>query len=202
MKSKSNFSLRIFIIIALFAVACAIFAVRMVNIIATSERNIIVTDTYERREPIHALRGEIYDRNGVKLVGNSYSYNLVLDYDAMAITQVLRNKDILTLVDILDKFGEELASDRSSFPFVGTYPNYSYSADAKDPDSAVYRKLLKRIAENELETGSDKPKNQLTVSYLAEFYKSHPDEFPTEQEIIDWYLQRYRRLRVHCLQKQ
>ena len=194
MKSKSNFSLRIFLIIGLFAVACAIFAVRMVNIIATSERNIIVTDTYERREPIHALRGEIYDRNGNKLVGNSYSYNLVLDYDAMAITQVLRSKDILTLMNTLDKFGVELASDGSSFPFVGTYPNYSYSADAKDPDSAVYRKLLKRIAENELETGSDKPKNQLTVSYLAEFYKSNPDEFPTEQEIIDWYLQRYRML--------
>ena len=194
MKSKSNFSLRIFLIIALFAVACAIFAVRMVNIIATSERNIIVTDTYERREPIHALRGEIYDRNGNKLVGNSYSYNLVLDYDAMAITQVLRNKDILTLMSILDKFNVDPASDGSSFPFVGTYPNYSYSADAKDPDSAVYRKLLKRIAENELETGSDKPKNQLTVSYLAEFYAANPDEFPSEQEIIDWYLQRYRML--------
>lgn len=194
MKSKSNFSLRIFLIIALFAVACAIFAVRMVNIIATSERSIIVTDTYERREPIHALRGEIYDRNGNKLVGNSYSYNLVLDYDAMAITQVLRNKDILTLMSILDKFDVEPASDGSSFPFVGTYPNYTYSAQAKDPNSTVYRKLLKRIAENELETNSEKPKNQLTVSYLAEFYAANPDEFPTEQEIVDWYLQRYRML--------
>ena len=194
MKSKSNFSLRIFLIIALFAVACAIFAVRMVNIIATSERSIIVTDTYERREPIHALRGEIYDRNGNKLVGNSYSYNLVLDYDAMAITQVLRNKDILTLMSILDKFDVEPASDGSSFPFVGSYPNYTYSAQARDPNSTVYRKLLKRIAENELETNSEKPKNQLTVSYLAEFYAANPDEFPTEQEIVDWYLQRYRML--------
>lgn len=194
MKSKNSFSLRIFLIIALFALFCAIFAVRMINISATSERDIIVTDTYERREPIRALRGEIYDRNGVKLVGNVYSYNLVLDYDAMAITQVLRNKDILTLNTALEKFGIEPASDGSSFPFTGTYPNYTYSAEARNTDSSVYRKLLKRIAENELETDSEKPKNQLTVSYLADFYKSNPDEFPSEQEILDWYLQRYRML--------
>ena len=194
MKSKNTFSLRIFIIIALFVLFCTVFTVRMINVAATSERDIIVTDTYERREPILAQRGEIFDRNGNKLVGNLYSYDLVLDYDAMAVSQPLRNRDILTLMGALDKFGVVPASDGSSFPFVGTYPNYSYSADAKNPDSQVYRKLLKRIAENELETDSEKPKDQLTVSYLAEFYAKNPDEFPAEKEIIDWYLQRYRML--------
>lgn len=194
MRSKNTFSLRIFIIIALFALFCTVFTVRMINIAATSERDIIVTDKYERREPILAQRGEIFDRNGNKLVGNLYSYDLVLDYDAMAVTQPLRNRDILTLMGALDKFGVILASDGSSFPFVGTYPNYSYSAEAKNPDSEVYRKLLKRIAENELETDSEKPKDQLTVSYLAEFYAKNPGEFPTEKEIMDWYLQRYRML--------
>ena len=194
MRSKGNFSFRVFLIISLFALFCLIFAVRMINICATSERDIIVTDTYERREPILALRGEIFDRNGKKLVGNVYSYNLVLDYDAMAITQVLRSRDILTLLDALDQFGLSTASDGSSFPFVGSYPNFTYSAEARDPNSDVYRKLLKRIAENELETNSGVPKNELTVSHLTEFYAAHPEEFPSENEIIDWYLQRYRML--------
>ena len=53
------------------------------------------------------MRGEIFDRNGKKIVGNSYTYDLVLDYDAMAATQLLRNYDILELLDALDKLEAE-----------------------------------------------------------------------------------------------
>ena len=188
--SKNKFYIRVFCVLAIFLLICAIFVIRMINICATAESNKINTGTYERREPINAVRGEIYDRNGKKLVGNTYSYDFVLDYDAMAATHLLRNYDILELLDALEAQGATRA-DSSSFPFDGVYPDYTYSSEARDTDSNVYFRLLKRIAENELETESEKPKNQLTVSYLAEFYAANPDKFPTESELLEWYTNRY-----------
>ncbi len=188
--SRNKFYVRVFCVMAVFVLICAIFVIRMINICATADSGKITTGTYERREPISAVRGEIYDRNGKKLVGNTYTYDFVLDYDAMAATQLLRNHDILDILDALDTLGVT-RNDSESFPFDGVYPNYTYSAEARDQNSTVYYRLLKRIAENELEKDSEKPKNQLTVSYLAEFYAANPDEFPTEAELIEWYLPRY-----------
>ena len=187
---KNKFYIRVFCVMALFLLICAIFVIRMVNICITADSQKITTGTYERREPISAVRGEIYDRNGKKLVGNTYSYNFVLDYDAMATTQLLRNGDILQILNSLDTLGVA-QNDSGSFPFDGVYPNYTYSVEARNPDSNIYYRLLKRIAENELETDSDVPKNELTVSHLAEFYAANPDKFPTESELLAWYLPRY-----------
>ena len=192
MSSKNKFSFRILFVLGIFLVVCVIFAIRMVNICATAEPGQISTGTYERREPIQAVRGEIYDRNGKKLVGNVYTYDLVLDYDAMAATQLLRNYDILKItnaLDFLDK-SDEIGGD--SFPFKGTYPNYTYTEEALDKDSDIYYRLLKRIAENELEDDSGVAKDQLTVSHLASFYETNPDKFPSEDEIVSWYLERYK----------
>ncbi|MGM9644609.1 MAG: peptidoglycan D,D-transpeptidase FtsI family protein [Eubacteriales bacterium] len=191
MRYKNKFSFRVFCVVAVFLLACVIFAVRMISICASAEPGKIDTGTYERREPINAVRGEIYDRNGKKIVGNTYTYDLVLDYDAMAATQLLRNYDILKLLGALDAMKAEDKMGESSFPFEGAYPNYKYSSEALDTESNIYYRLLKRIAENELETDSEKPKNQLTVSYLDEFYRQNPDKFPTEDEIVDYYIKRY-----------
>ncbi len=188
---RDKFSFRILCVIALFLLLCVVFVIKMVNICATAEPEKIITDTYDRREPIAAVRGEIYDRNGKKLVGNTYTYSLMLDYDAMAATQLERNYDILKLLGAVDALSAGDKLPESSFPFDGTYPNYTYSDEAKNVDSNIYYRLLKRIAENELEDGSDRPKDQLTVSFLAEFYSSSPEEFPSEGEIVEWYLERY-----------
>lgn len=191
---KNKFSLRVFCIMGVFIAICAIFVIRMINICATAEPGEISTGTYERREPIAAVRGEIYDRNGKKLVGNVYTYSFVLDYDAMAATQLERNYDILKILGALDELGHSDKISGDSFPFDGKYPNYTYSQDAKNTDSDIYYRLLKRIAENELETDADKPRNELTVSYLADFYSKNPDKFPNENKIVDWYLERYKML--------
>ena len=188
---KNKFAIRVFCILAFFIVVCLIFVVRMFVICATTPPNSIATGTYERREPIQAVRGEIYDRNGKKIVGNVYKRNLVLDYDAMSATQLDRNYDILRILYAIDSLGINSEIDNSSFPFDGVYPNYTYSAKARDTSSDVYYRLLKRIAENELETESDKPKNELTASYLADFYSSKPGAFPSEAEILNFYITKY-----------
>ncbi len=192
MSSKNKFSFRILFVLGIFLVVCLIFAIRMVNICATAEPGQISTGTYERREPIQAVRGEIYDRNGKKLVGNVYTYDFVLDYDAMAATQLLRNYDILRITSALDSLGRSDGIGGDSFPFEGKYPNYRYTKEALDKDSDIYYRLLKRIAENELEDDSGVAKNQLTVSHLASFYEANPDKFPSEDEIVSWYLERYK----------
>ncbi len=189
MYSKDKFTIRILCIIAAFILACTIFGIRMINICVNAEPGKIETGTYDRREPIAAVRGEIYDRNGKKLVGNSYTYDFVLDYDAMAATQLLRNYDMIKILDAMDELG--MAGKSESFPFSGKYPNYKYTSDALDSDSNIYYRLLKRIAENEMETDSEKAKNELTVSYLDDFYSENPDKFPSEEEIINWYIERY-----------
>ena len=99
---KNKFAIRVFCILAFFIAVCLIFVVRMFVICATTPPNSIATGTYERREPIQAVRGEIYDRNGKKIVGNVYKRNLVLDYDAMSATQLDRNYDILRILYAID----------------------------------------------------------------------------------------------------
>jgi len=188
---KNKFALRVFCIMAVFIAVCLIFVIRLISIGVTAEPNLIATGRYERREPIQSVRGEIYDRNGKKIVGNAYSYNLVLDYDAMAATQLERNYDILKILRALQALDLLDSVEGESFPFDGTYPDYTYSSKARDTDSDVYYRLLKRIAENELEIDSDKPKNELTVSYLADFYAQNPDKFPSEEELAQWYTTRY-----------
>ena len=131
-------SFRIAFVGALFVLVCLVYFARMFVIVATADPNDkIETGTYTRTEPIQALRGEIYDRNGNKLVYNDYSYDMVFDYDAMAATQVERNVTILRAVNALEERGLSGQRSESSFPFSGTYPNYTYTAEARDGNSNI-----------------------------------------------------------------
>ena len=155
MKKKNKTLFRIFFVGALFVAVCFVYFIRMVNIVSNAPPDKIQTGTYQREEVIVAQRGEIYDRNGNKLVYNKYTYDLVFDYDAMAATQQLRNRDILVLLGALEATNNLDKLEGESFPFDGTYPNYTYKTEARDGKSNMYYRLLKRIAENELEDESE-----------------------------------------------
>lgn len=62
-----------------------------------------------RTVKIQAQRGEIYDRNGKKLVGNSYSYDLRLDYGSMPTKSAKKNETLMTLLSCIESCGEEEA---------------------------------------------------------------------------------------------
>ena len=191
-KSRKT-SFRIFFVVGLFLIVCFVFFVRMVNIVVNADLTPLVpVGTYEREVKIQALRGEIYDRNGKQLVYNEYTYDMVFDYGAMAATQIERNYAILQAVYALRNTGNAERTVVTDFPFDGAYPNYTYTAEARDPSSDTYFRLLKRIAQNELEEDAPISKTELTVSYLEDFYEEHPEQFPTEQEIVDWFLTKYR----------
>ncbi len=192
MSIKSKTPFRIICICCIFVIISIIYVVRMINIKINADPEGREVAAYVREEPIMATRGEIYDRNGVCLVSNTYKYNFVFDNEAMSPERYDRNIAILEAVNALTATGNNDKRTASSFPFDGEYPNYVYKSEARDGESNMYYRLLKRIAENELETESGKKKTELTVDHLDNFYKANADKFPTEQEIIDYFIEKYK----------
>lgn len=191
MRKDNRFAVRSVALSIIFAVVCAIYIIRLINIEINAEPESVTEGYYQRREAIQTVRGEIYDRNGVKLVSNKYTYNFVFDYAAMSADKTEQNKCLLSAVSAMQTMGIYDKLDTEDFPFSGEYPNYIYKGEALSSESDIYYRLLKRIAENELEDGSPMAKNQLTASYLEEFYKESPEAFPTENEILIFYLKKY-----------
>ena len=68
-----------------FLLVCAFYVVRL-GILELHPDNIgghKQDGTTERTVVVQAVRGQIYDRNGVPLVVNEYTYNLTLDYSVL-----------------------------------------------------------------------------------------------------------------------
>lgn len=139
---RSSFLYRYIIIAAFFAIVCLLYI-----IVGFGLRDSLPLyegadgDGYsERTVKIAAVRGEIYDRDGVPLVTNSYTYKLYFDYAAMANTKEEQNADIVAVLDMLE--GSDMRAE-SSCPIVGVYPNFSYDLEMLEGSVASLR--LKRI---------------------------------------------------------
>ncbi len=191
MNAKVNKKLRIICVAALFVIICLIYAVRMINIKTNAKPKQESLGAYTRTVAIQAVRGEIFDRNGKCLVSNEYTYDMIFDHQAMSVDRYGRNMAILRAVEAVEEMQETARLPEYYFIFDGEYPNYTYTKDAITYDTDIYLKLLKRIAENELEEDSQKKKNELTATYLDEFYREHGECFPKEQEIIDCFVEKY-----------
>ena len=192
MQRNNKFDIRILALSVVFCVICLIYVIRLVNIQINADPEEFTGESYTRRETIQAVRGEIYDRNGVKLVSNVYKYDFVFDYAAMSGDRTEQNIHLLQAIYAMQETGNYDKLTDNGFPFSGTYPNYTYSAEALEANSKIYYRLLKRIAENELEDELPKEKNQLTADYLETFYKEKPECFPGESELISHYLEKYK----------
>lgn len=132
-------------IVAVFCLICVIYLGRLFFIQISGRENEYKTDIEEKEVTVQAVRGEIYDRNGVKLVANRYSYDLSFAHQPFfALSVQERNEVCLGVQNALAKRGGEGVREQKFFPFDGTYPNYTYSADTLDGDSIrAYR--LKRV---------------------------------------------------------
>lgn len=192
MQKNNKFDIRSLALSVVFCVICLIYVIRLVNIQINAEPEEFTGKHYTRRETIQAVRGEIYDRKGVKLVSNVYKYDFVFDYAAMSGDRTEQNIHLLQAIYAMQETGNYDKLTDNGFPFLGTYPNYTYSPEALESNSKIYYRLLKRIAENELEDESPKEKNQLTADYLETFYKEKPECFPGESELINYYLEKYK----------
>lgn len=120
------------------------------------------TVTYET---IYAVRGEIFDRNGVPLSRNKYKYSLVLEYDAKPKTKKALN-DLFLYADYAIKlYGYSDSTPVSQSPFVGIYPDISFDEEMLKNDTvAANLKYVKRIY------GISDSSCEKVVSSLARYY--------------------------------
>ncbi len=121
--------LRYLFIIAFLIVVCSVFCARLVSLQIVDRPEGLDDDiqTYERTETIVAARGEIYDRNGVKLVKNSYARAIILDYGDMPWTIEETNALILACVEqITLADGEEGLTPIEYFPFASVTGDVRY----------------------------------------------------------------------------
>ena len=143
--NRQTHTLRYLGIVALFCLVCVIYLGRLFFIQISGRENQYTADTTQREVTVQAVRGEIYDRNGVKLVANRYSYDLSLAHaQFFSLSVQERNEVCLSVQNALAKRGGEGVRKQKFFPFDGTYPNYTYSTDTMDGDSIRYYRL-KRV---------------------------------------------------------
>ena len=182
---KYNISRRILILAGIFCMISMIYIVLLTGIVLTGEKPVSKDHTYTY-VTVKAARGQIYDRNGVPLVTNRYVYNLIIDDQTLPAKDYDRNVALLTMLHTLSHSFEANKRVSDLYPFTGTYPDLVYAQDVYYDTTMRYR-LLRRIAANEIEDGV----KTHTVADLEEYYKNNPDEFPTAEQIVQFYMEKY-----------
>lgn len=162
--NRQNHTLRYLGIVAVFCLVCVIYLGRLFFIQISGRENQYTADITEREVVVQAVRGEIYDRNGVKLVANRYSYDLSLAHAQFYSLSVQeRNEVCLGVQNALARRGGEGVREQKFFPFDGTYPNYTYSADTMDGDSIRSYRLKRVLGDLGLEVDT-------TATDLRDYY--------------------------------
>ena len=141
-----RFVYRYVIIAVAFLLVCSFFLIQAARFqIEASQSSAHEDDgSVTRTVKIPALRGEIFDRNGVPIVTNRTIYTLVLDYNAIAGTYAESNAAILEVLSVIREMGAESKMPESPSALVGVYP-YMFYNDVLLENSATARKRLERI---------------------------------------------------------
>ena len=95
------------VIITVISLILAVYGVRLFQIQITDSENYrsLIDAAYVRTVSIPSTRGEIFDRNGVKLVSNRTSYNVIFDKAHIQNSEL--NEVILNMTNLLTQTGEE-----------------------------------------------------------------------------------------------
>ena len=168
---KRNF----YTLVACFALVCVIFVLRLANLQFDRKKTDQLRAESEfttETQIIQALRGNICDRNGNVLVTTSYAYDIIFDYNYMPDGFYDFNMTILAVLDALDECRMNEYRVEDLFPFVGEYPNYSYSDEALTEGTAVnrvLRSILKDLKKEDISAG------ELTEYFVSRFRYDRTD---------------------------
>ena len=113
-KNKKRNFIRYFVITAIFIIAMFIYGGTLLNMqIANADQYQIRTSEIARTERfiIPAVRGEIFDRNGVPLVTNQLVYDLTVDGAKFPRTRNLlaQTEHVINLVNLINLYGGEIS---------------------------------------------------------------------------------------------
>ena len=161
-------------IVAVFAVICLVFTVRLITYQLSGTDKVLSRNydmkTYTYTVTVPSRRGDICDRNGLIIATTKDVYSMSFEYWSLPADKLAANRSILIGLEALARLeeqGETVRRAKDWFPFEGSYPSYSLTSEAKDPDSALGKKLVRVKARREW------------------------DEDMTGDEIIKWYLKKF-----------
>ena len=100
MKKRDNL-LRYVAVGILFCVVCVVYVGRLIYLQVAGQDYYTMSQPIvrvTRTVPIQAIRGEIYDKNGVPLVTNRYTYDLQLEYSSFPRSESEKNAMVLGLL--------------------------------------------------------------------------------------------------------
>lgn len=169
-RTRRSFALRFIILGAIFAAVCLIYAARLMRLqLGDSETFFTYSedDLTSYTVTVKASRGALCDRNGTVLASDSTAYNLNFNYDTMAADNAGINDMILSSLLALQETGNANKLCADSFPFDGTYPNYTPRAELSDPDSTIYARLKKFIKNRKLGEDADQ---KTVLTKMLEIY--------------------------------
>ena len=179
-----------------FLVICFAYVIRLATLELSSE-NIgghKQDGTTERTVIVQAVRGQIYDRNGVPLVVNEYTYNLTLDYSVLAEDMASRNSAILQAIHMLETCGESGRFCTYDFPFDGYYPDLTYRAVTADPQSDTHDTFLSVVETNGLRREAIlriKSEKFMNTSEATEVYETSPLECIPAERLVSYFVEEY-----------
>ncbi len=150
--------------------------------------------TTERTEVIEAVRGQIYDRNGIPLVTNAYTYNLTVDYSVLPRENRARNTILLKALHMLETCGEVSRFATHHFPFDGYYPSYTYSANALDPETVTHEQFLSVTENNGLRREAVlrlKDERRLNTAEANDAYDADPLAAVSAERLTRYFVTEY-----------
>ncbi len=138
---KLSHPLRYMVLCVFFVLVCVIYTARLINIQISGQDYYSsgYSGTFVRREIISAERGEVFDRNGVPLVVNKYSENIILAHGTMPYTNAAKNALISKALTVIKSNGGEELLTETNFPVKGSYGNFYFDGEFFANPSKVSR---------------------------------------------------------------
>ena len=150
MKVRREHIARYIALAVVFVLVCLFYEIKLVNYqIAGQDYYTMARGarTYTRTVPIRALRGQIYDANGVPLVTNKYSYNVNLDAGSIPRYNDERNEFLLSvLAKYASKGGVWTAPDCAfKLDFSGELPTGTWNESYIRREDGTFTTFAKRL---------------------------------------------------------
>lgn len=136
-KNKRQFPYRYTVLIGLIVLIMFVFVARLASLQLVGNDFYVSSadNTYKRIVTIQAQRGEIYDRNGNKLVSSEYTYDIVLDWNALNISNTSTNDELLSIDSAFGRLGISRDGYLAPSPFTGTADAIGYAGDFLEGES-------------------------------------------------------------------
>ena len=195
-RGRANSISRLWILGILFLAVCIFYVIRL-GMLELSPNNIgghKQDGTTERTVVVQAVRGQIYDRNGVPLVVNKYTYDLTLDYSVLPKEQGLRNDAVLQALHMLEACGEVAQFCTYHFPLDGYYPNYTYKSSASDPVSDTHGTFLSVVEANGLRREAIlriKDERRMNTAEANDYYDASPLDCIPVERLVSYFVKEY-----------